>query len=113
MDTMNVMTAIVAATWAGGCGLGWYVRGKVEADGRKSLAEAIATPLLQEVTPKEQPPARVEPDMSTLISLYAKGYSLLQVGKLTGYSTSFVRTRLQDYGVQMRGRGRPKRKSKK
>lgn len=113
MDTGNIMAAIVAATWMGGCGLGWYVRGKVEADGRRSLAEAIANPLPQEATPKEQPPTWVEPDMGTLISLYAKGYSLLKVGKLTGYSTSFVRNRLRDYGVQMRERGRPKRKSKK
>jgi hypothetical protein len=110
MDTGTIMGLIGAAAWVGGYGLGWYVRGRVEADGRK-YAE-----LLREETREETREARTVEDMKLdrFITLYATGYSLEQVGRITGNSPTYVRNRLLEVGVKMRKRGRPsiKRKTK-
>jgi len=98
MDTSTIMIGIGAAAWVTGYGLGWYVRGKVEADGRK-YAE-----LLQEET---KPVTAEELKVDRFITLYAKGYSLEQVGRITGHSPTYVRNHLLDVGVKMRRRGRP------
>jgi hypothetical protein len=103
MDTSTIMIGIGAAAWVTGYGLGWYVRGKVEADGRK-YAE-----LLREETREETREARTAEELKVdrFITLYATGYSLEQVGRITGYSPSYVRNHLLDVGVKMRRRGRP------
>ena len=110
MDTGTIMGLIGAAAWVGGYGLGWYVRGKVEADGRK-YAE-----LLREETREETKPVTAEElKVDRFITLYATGYSLEQVGRITGHSPTHVRNRLLEVGVKMRKQGRPstKRKTKK
>jgi hypothetical protein len=106
MDTGTVMIAIGAAAWVTGYGLGWYVRGKVEVDGRK-MAE-----LLREET--REAPTVEEAKVDRFITLYATGYSLDQVGRITGNSPTYVRNRLLEAGVKMRKQGRPsiKRKTK-
>lgn len=107
MDTSTIMIGIGAAAWVTGYGLGWYVRGKVEADGRR-YAE-----LLREETREARTAEELKVDR--FITLYATGYSLEQVGRITGYSPSYVRNHLLEVGVKMRRRGRPslKRKNKK
>jgi hypothetical protein len=106
MDTSTIMIGIGAAAWVTGYGLGWYVRGKVEADGRK-YAE-----LVREETREARTAEELKVDR--FITLYATGYSLEQVGRITGYSPSYVRNHLLEVGVKMRRRGRPsiKRKNK-
>ena len=108
MDFGTIMIFIGVATWAGGSALGWYVRGKFEADGRK-YAE-----LLREETREEtyKAPTAEEIKLDRFITMYAMGYSLEAVGKLTGYSPSHVRNRLLEVGVKMRRQGRPRRPSK-
>ena len=110
MDFGTIMGLMGAAAWAGGSALGWYVRGKVEADGRK-YAE-----LLREETREEtyKAPTAEEIKLDRFITMYAMGYSLEAVGKLTGHSPSHVRNCLLEVGVKMRRRGRPslKRKNK-
>jgi len=103
MDTGTIMGLIGAAAWVGGYGLGWYVRGKVEADGRK-YGE-----LLREET---KPVTAEELKVDRFITLYATGYSLEQVGRITGHSPTHVRNRLLEVGVKMRKQGRPSTKRK-
>jgi hypothetical protein len=103
MDAGTVMGLMGAAAWAGGYGLGWYVRGKVEAANHK-CAE-----LLQEET---QPVTAEELKVDRFITLYTKGYSLDQVGRITGYSPTHVRNHLLEVGVKMRKQGRPSHKRK-
>ena len=107
MDTSTIMIGIGAAAWVTGYGLGWYVRGKVEADGRK-YAE-----LVREETREARTAEELKVDR--FITLYATGYSLEQVGRITGHSPTYVRNHLLEVGVKMRRRGRPslKRKNKK
>jgi hypothetical protein len=104
MDTSTIMIGIGAAAWVTGYGLGWYVRGKVEADGRK-YAE-----LVREETREARTAEELKVDR--FITLYATGYSLEQVGRITGYSPSYVRNHLLEVGVKMRRRGRPSHKRK-
>lgn len=108
MDTSTIMIGIGAAAWVTGYGLGWYVRGKVEADGRK-YAE-----LVREETREETREARTAEELKVdrFITLYATGYSLNQVGRLTGYSPTHVRNHLLEVGVKMRKQGRPRLKRK-
>ena len=106
MDTSTIMIGIGAAAWVTGYGLGWYVRGKVEADGRR-YAELVREETCEARTAEEL-------KVDRFITLYATGYSLEQVGRITGYSPSYVRNHLLEVGVKMRRRGRPsiKRKNK-
>lgn len=112
MDTSTIMIGIGAAAWVGGCALGWYVRGRVEADERKT--ERYVAELLREETREEtyKAPTAEEANLDRFITMYAMGYSLEAVGKLTGHSPSHVRNRLLEVGVKMRRRGRPSHKRK-
>ena len=104
MDAGTVMIAIGAGAWVGGCALGWYVRGKEEASARKYVE------LVREETYKA--PTAEEIKVDRFITLYTKGYSLEQVGRITGYSSTHVRNHLLEVGVKMRRQGRPRRPSK-
>jgi hypothetical protein len=103
MDTGTIMIFIGVATWVGGCALGWYVRGKEEANRRK-YAE-----LVREET---KPVTTEDMKLDRFITLYATGYSLDQVGRITGHSPTYVRNRLLEVGVKMRKQGRPSTKRK-